>query len=80
MTSIEVYAPQEAAQTIQVHEVESAIRNNAKDALRYREEAKAPGLTDMEILAKLDTADLLAHLALQDKVQEYSGNKKPISR
>lgn len=79
MTSIEVFAPQEATQTIDVHET-PIPRDNAKEALRYREEAKQPGLSDGEKWAKNDTANYLASLALQDRVLEYTGKKPPSSR
>jgi len=77
MTSIEVFTPQETEQIISVTEVP---RNNARDSERYRAEAQTPGLSVMERWAKNDTADYLAHLALQDKIAEYSGDKPATSR
>jgi hypothetical protein len=79
MTSIKAYAPQEKAIETPLHEA-SPKRDNAKEALRYSEEAEAPGINKWEKWSKLDTASVLSQLALEDIVQEYSGKKKPTPR
>jgi hypothetical protein len=91
MTTIEVQAPQEKAQIISVHEGPND-RDNLKESLRYKQESEAPGLSPIEVWAKMDTANNLATIALEqhkaslpnsdlnERTQEYLGNKAPRSR
>ena len=79
MTLIEVRASQESPQTIPVHEV-SEPRDNAAAARRYFQEASDPSLPEAVAKEKIKTAQYLSHLALQDRIQEYQGKKKPVSR
>jgi hypothetical protein len=87
MTSISVHETLGEAQIIPVS---TEVLDYAAAQQRYLQEAEAPGLSEPEIQAKLDTAQLLGELAakhaeptrtdLDARVQQYLGNEKPTSR
>ena len=90
MSIIEISAPQQAPSEVIVHTGTNPL-DYASAAQRYVAESMNPDLTKHEKWAKRDTANALVGVALreiptteksdlQERVQEYLGNKTPTSR
>jgi hypothetical protein len=73
---IEVHSPSEQTTPVRVRTIEP-VRLSYDETMdashRYQEEAQDAHLSDMERIAKLDTADFLAKQGLALRIKQYKG-------